>query len=115
MKKKSGIRREIRGFLTENFSLHEYEIREFVLIRDFNSPSGSYKNVLFEGKQMILRTIEKANDFSSLRISYTRLIGTIEERRKDLMEQYYFLCNCSKCQDIESDQLKSSLICPGNN
>ena len=60
---------------------------------------------------MILRTLDHVSDFSSLRIAYTRLIGTIEDRRKDLMEQYYFFCDCIKCNDIESDRLKTSLIC----
>ena len=65
----------------------------------------------FLGKQMILRTLDNVTDFSSLRIAYTRLIGTIEDRRKDLIEQYYFFCDCIKCNDIESDRLKTSLIC----
>ena len=27
------------------------------------------------------------------------------------MESYYFLCECSRCLDVKSDQLKSSLLC----
>ena len=39
------------------------------------------------------------------------MIDTTEKRRQDLLEQYYFFCECPKCLDLELDQLKFSMIC----
>ena len=37
---------------------------------------------------------------------------TTEERRQHLLKRWYFHCNCKKCLDVESDTLKSSVLCP---
>ena len=38
-----------------------------------------------------------------------------DKRRQDLKSRYYFLCTCEKCEDLTSDYLKSSLLCPNCN
>ena len=40
------------------------------------------------------------------------LTKTTEQRRQHLLENWYFHCNCKKCLDVESDTLKSSVLCP---
>ena len=50
--------------------------------------------------------------FSDIRITYRpKLYETTKDRREDLMKSYYFTCHCHKCQDVEADYLKSSIIC----
>lgn len=67
--------------------------------------------VIFKGKELIVRTIAQVENVSDLRISYTNILETTTQRRQNLSEQYYFYCDCVKCQDEEKDALKSSLVC----
>ena len=62
---------------------------------------------------MIIRTIENnVKHFNDLRFSYLpKLYERTMERRIRLMKSYYFLCDCSNCQDSNSDKMKSSLKC----
>ena len=70
----------------------------------------------FRGKDMIIRTIENVNDFSDLRQSYLQnLAATTKKRREKLLQDHYFFCECSNCQDIIKDHTKSSLLCPNCN
>ena len=52
-----------------------------------------------------------SDNFCDLRISYIPLFDRTERRRQDLMEFYYFHCECSRCHDVEKDHLKSSILC----
>ena len=67
--------------------------------------------VIFEGKSLVLRTIKDVDSFDDLRISYTNLLDTKETRREKLAQQYYFSCQCCKCEQ-EKDGEKSVLECP---
>ncbi len=70
--------------------------------------------VVFKGKTLIVNAIENVKSFSDVRISYTNLLESTEARRKNLMEQYYFHCECEKCvspDSLRDDQEKSSLVC----
>ena len=67
--------------------------------------------VIFEGKSLVLRTIKDVDSFDDLRISYTNLLDTKETRREKLAQQYYFSCQCRKCEQ-EKDGEKSVLECP---
>ena len=61
---------------------------------------------------MIVRSMEKVENFSSFRISYLlKLYENTAKRRINLEKDYFFFCECSKCQDFETDKLKSSMIC----
>ena len=61
---------------------------------------------------MVIRTTENVKNFSDLRISYLlKLYETTEIRRKSLLKDYYFFCECNQCLDVISDQIKSSLKC----
>ena len=67
-----------------------------------------------DGTKLILRTMEDVQNFSDLRISYLGKFGigtTSDERKKKLKLEYYFDCNCSKCEDPNSDAKLMSLIC----
>ena len=51
----------------------------------------------YQGKEMIIRTINNVEDFSDLRISYLlKLYENTSRRRQKLLKEYYFLCNCSR-------------------
>ena len=66
-----------------------------------------------KGKNMIIRTIENnVEHFNDLRFSYLpKLYERTMERKIRLVKSYYFICDCSTCQDSNSDQMKSSLKC----
>ena len=75
------------------------------------SPNASWINV---GKEMVVRAIEDVENLSEIRISYfdTRAIGDkTHERRKYLRENYFFDCNCARCEDPNSDAKFASLKC----
>ena len=58
------------------------------------------------------RTINSVETFSDIRISYRPILyDTTKERREGLMKSYHFTCHCHKCQDVQADHLKSSVIC----
>ena len=69
-----------------------------------------------KGKEIILRTVNLVEDFNDLRITYIpNLSDRTKHRRKELMDKYFFLCDCMRCQDPISDSLKSSILCPSCN
>ena len=75
------------------------------------APNASWINV---GKEMVVRAIEDVENLSEIRISYfdTRAIGDkTHERRKYLRENYFFDCNCARCEDPNSDAKFASLKC----
>ena len=68
------------------------------------------------GKEVVVRTIDNVKDFSDIRISYLKVLyASTEIRRKKLLESHYFLCECPKCLDEKSDDLKNSLKCGATN
>ena len=65
-----------------------------------------------DGIEIIIRAVEDVKSFEDLRISYISCLSeNTQKRQKELMEKYYFECQCPKCLDVEDDGLKSSLIC----
>ena len=66
---------------------------------------------VYHGKELIVKTIEEIGNFSDLRLCYINNLISTEKRRKILMEQYFFHCQCLKCEDKFSDLNNSSLIC----
>ena len=56
-----------------------------------------------------MRTIEKVEDFSHIRQSYLNNLSlstlSTKKRREKLMEDHYFLCECTRCMDTKSDKL----------
>ena len=83
----------------------------------FDSSCARNAHQHFCGKDMIIRCIaENVNNFTDLRICYLQdLTATTKIRRQKLLEKYYFICECSNCQDNIKDQMKSSLLCPNCN
>ena len=66
-----------------------------------------------------MKTLENVDCFDNIRVNYlaeqiNNSIST-EKRREILNNKFYFHCDCIKCEDVESDQLKSSLICQKEN
>ncbi|CAG2066497.1 unnamed protein product, partial [Timema podura] len=45
-------------------------------------------------------------------ISYIDLLNFPQERRKELQQTYYFLCECRRCNDVEELAEMSSVVCP---
>lgn len=70
--------------------------------------------VTFHGNVLVVRTtrhIENPKP-TKLRISYIDQLATSAERKQQLQEQYYFDCDCPRCQDTELDDVMSSAQCP---
>lgn len=67
--------------------------------------------VVFDGKQLLLRTIKPVKSFADIRISYTNLLDSNQVRRENLQNQYYFTCECARCKDDEIDVEKASVAC----
>ena len=68
------------------------------------------------GKEMIIRTIENVNDFSDIRHSYLKnLSASTKKRQEKLLQDHYFLCECTRCLDTKSDNLKNSMKCTNCN
>uniref|UniRef100_A0A1I8MCF8 MYND-type domain-containing protein n=2 Tax=Musca domestica TaxID=7370 RepID=A0A1I8MCF8_MUSDO len=68
----------------------------------------------FEGTTLHIQAIEDIEclDWSKIFISYIDLLNTPEQRRKDLKDNYYFLCICSKCIDSQESLEMESACCP---
>uniref|UniRef100_A0A1B6M851 MYND-type domain-containing protein n=2 Tax=Graphocephala atropunctata TaxID=36148 RepID=A0A1B6M851_9HEMI len=72
---------------------------------------------VFRGTTIYVRSLVDMNDFdfSKVFITYVELLNSAQERQQELMATYYFLCECSRCKDIEEVQLNDSMLCPNNN
>ncbi|XP_050663854.1 N-lysine methyltransferase SMYD2-A isoform X1 [Leptidea sinapis] len=55
----------------------------------------------FDGKTINIRAIKDmpSLDWKKIRISYIDLMKTPYERQMELLENYYFVCDCDKCMD----------------
>ena len=63
-------------------------------------------------KELIIKTIEKVEHYSEIRITYLpNLYESTNQRREQLLKLYYFLCQCSTCLDFASNSMKSSMKC----
>lgn len=69
--------------------------------------------ITFTGKTLQLRTLEPVRDLlpSELRISYIDLMSVTSDRKKQLQQQYYFDCDCSRCSDRELDGFMMCVKC----
>ena len=63
---------------------------------------------------IILRPTEDVEKFEDLRVCYFEdLLRWDTQRRKEILKKRSFVdCDCSKCQDPESDKLMSAMLCP---
>ncbi|XP_054728813.1 histone-lysine N-methyltransferase SMYD3 [Anastrepha obliqua] len=68
----------------------------------------------FEGTTLHIHAIEDIEclDWSKIFISYIDLLNTPAERRAELQSNYYFLCICSKCTDMQETHEMLAAACP---
>ncbi|EMP37488.1 SET and MYND domain-containing protein 3 [Chelonia mydas] len=57
--------------------------------------------IVFEGRQLLLRSIREIQIGEELTISYIESLMPSSERQKHLKRQYCFECNCLLCQTQE--------------
>ncbi|XP_035420640.2 histone-lysine N-methyltransferase SMYD3 isoform X4 [Cygnus atratus] len=62
--------------------------------------------IVFEGYQLLLRSVREIQIGEELTISYIESLMPTSERQKQLMRQYCFECDCHLCQDQEKDAEK---------
>ncbi|KAM6278950.1 histone-lysine N-methyltransferase SMYD3 [Porphyrio hochstetteri] len=62
--------------------------------------------IIFEGYQLLLRSIREIQIGEELTISYIESLMPTSERQKQLMRQYCFECDCLLCQNQEKDAEK---------
>uniref|UniRef100_T1IQ96 MYND-type domain-containing protein n=1 Tax=Strigamia maritima TaxID=126957 RepID=T1IQ96_STRMM len=74
-------------------------------------------SIRFYGIQLCVTAIEEISQFdtANIFISYIDIAFPTERRRKQLKENYYFDCNCERCQDEERDLITNSILCPHKN
>jgi len=46
-----------------------------------------------------------------VRIAYTDMLDSKEDRREYLKKKYYFDCHCERCEDVERSTNEDSLNC----
>nr|XP_011419033.2 histone-lysine N-methyltransferase SMYD3 [Crassostrea gigas] len=70
--------------------------------------------ITFQGKSLHLRAVAQIADPtpSNVFISYIDQLNSTAERRRMLMEQYYFKCDCSWCQDKDLEISMHAIKCP---
>ncbi|KAM9561979.1 histone-lysine N-methyltransferase SMYD3 isoform 1-T1 [Guaruba guarouba] len=62
--------------------------------------------IVFEGYQLLLRSVQEIQIGEELTISYIESLMPTSERQKQLMRQYCFECDCLFCQNQEKDAEK---------
>ncbi|XP_032776086.1 histone-lysine N-methyltransferase SMYD3 isoform X5 [Strigops habroptila] len=62
--------------------------------------------IVFEGYQLLLRSVREIQIGEELTISYIESLMPTSERQKQLMRQYCFECDCVFCQNQEKDAEK---------
>ncbi|XP_060526173.1 histone-lysine N-methyltransferase SMYD3-like isoform X2 [Cylas formicarius] len=69
---------------------------------------------VFEGTTLYVRSLEKMSclDWSKVRISYIDVMGSTEDRLRELQKTYYFLCDCVKCIEPECVDDMYGAACP---
>ncbi|GLV43770.1 SET and MYND domain containing class 3 [Carabus blaptoides fortunei] len=69
---------------------------------------------VFEGTTIYIRTTEALAvfDWSQIFISYTDVLNTPEDRQKELLATYYFVCQCQLCLDNSLTRHMHSATCP---
>jgi len=72
---------------------------------------------VFEGTTITIRALEDFPilDWSKIFISYVDLMKLPEERQMELNDTYYFVCQCTRCLDIDEYGLMTASCCPNEN
>ncbi|KAG6556974.1 hypothetical protein Mapa_001390 [Marchantia paleacea] len=60
--------------------------------------------LLFDGKRAIVRAMQKIDRGSEVTLSYVELANSTKTRQKALKEQYYFVCQCTRCMKAETTE-----------
>ena len=66
------------------------------------------------GKELVLKTISEVEDFSDLRVPYIGthdLCNSSDHRQIELLENYWFECQCPRCESKEGDSKLKSYLC----
>ncbi|XP_026323711.1 histone-lysine N-methyltransferase ASHR1 [Hyposmocoma kahamanoa] len=67
----------------------------------------------FDGKTISIRATKDISylDWDQIRISYIDLMKTPYERQTELLQNYYFLCECDRCMDESQHKLVHAAKC----
>lgn len=71
----------------------------------------------FQGTTLYVRNLERLDslDFSKIFISYIDVMATTKDRQTELLQTYYFLCQCAKCLAPEPLDEMNGAACPNRN
>ncbi|XP_018522253.1 histone-lysine N-methyltransferase SMYD3 isoform X2 [Lates calcarifer] len=64
--------------------------------------------MVFEGTKLQLRAVRDINPEEELTISYIETLSLTEDRRRQLEDQYHFMCHCQHCDSQDKDELMLS-------
>eukprot|EP00062_Callorhinchus_milii_P013242 gi/632961137/ref/XP_007896590.1/ PREDICTED: histone-lysine N-methyltransferase SMYD3 isoform X1 [Callorhinchus milii] len=59
--------------------------------------------IVFEGKQLLLHAVRHIQAEEELTVSYIDVMATSQERQKQLEKQYFFTCDCHRCETRHKD------------
>ncbi|KAJ8290595.1 hypothetical protein GJAV_G00015040 [Gymnothorax javanicus] len=59
--------------------------------------------MVFEGRMLQLRAVKNIRPLEELTISYTDVMMPSQDRKEQLKDQYYFLCECEGCTTADKD------------
>ncbi|KAM4744920.1 histone-lysine N-methyltransferase SMYD3 isoform 2-T2 [Anableps anableps] len=59
--------------------------------------------MVFEGKRLQLRAVRDISPKEEITISYIETLSLIEERQRQLEEQYHFICHCQRCNSRKEE------------
>lgn len=65
----------------------------------------------FDGVNLRVRTLETVPEGAELTISYLDLDSPTSKRQEDLKNNYYFICDCIKCLDDQTNLITTGKKC----
>ncbi|VDM25184.1 unnamed protein product [Hydatigera taeniaeformis] len=96
---------KINAFQLTNESGDEIGVALFERSAKLDHSCSPNADFAFIGKRIKVIASEEILDVSQIRISYVDLLASMKKRREELSDGYFFLCNCTRCSDLELDEL----------
>jgi len=76
-------------------------------------PVRCYPNAvaIFHGRKVVIKALRDIKEGEGIRLGYTELAMGRKERRKELKDNFFFRCQCSRCKDEEGERKRTGFLC----